>query len=216
MVGYAAPIAGTYTYNYAGLYPNREADTDIFRVTDDLMTIFQTLILVQNPAMLVEKVGSYDANSQSINLGLGFEVAQIPTGVTLDFMFMLGGGNAANYYNQDEAVNVTAVAGDPYVAFDSLGAMYTRVDYTWTFYNLINYTNLQVSASFNPYSQHNIIGSLHEEYHSGPILFPYDRNPEVNIKIRDQYGIPIKSKLASGYVDLDLIVDNSSSYSIDD
>jgi hypothetical protein len=47
------------------------------------------------------------------------------------------------------------------------------------------------------------------------MLFPFNRDDqEVRIKLIDAYGTPVKSKYITGYIDLELIVDNTSSYSI--
>jgi hypothetical protein len=184
---------------------------DVYLCTVDLMdTLMKHIKDETHVDWDIERIINYDAYSQKITFGLGFLIADIDNyqncSFNLDMTRDTGTIHAAEFYNQPEA-NVPAD--------EDINIETGRFVFTWTFRDLIDWQNLQVSASFNPYSQNNIIGSLQEEYHNGPFLFPYDRNPEVHVKVCDRYGIPIQTKNLQGYIDLDLIIDNSSSYSID-
>jgi hypothetical protein len=193
------------------LYNSPILGSDLYLNTVDLMNKFVKYINEETHVEWdIERIINYDAYTQKIVFGLVILSDDIDDlgncDMTLDMTRATGEYFAADFYNQPEAAILADV---------NLNVNTHRYEFTWTFRDLIDWQNLQVSASFNPYSQNNIIGSLQEEYHNGPFLFPYDRNPEVHVKICDRYGIPIHFKNCQGYIDLDLIIDNSSNYSID-
>jgi hypothetical protein len=159
------------------------------------------------PGKTIEEIIDYIPETQTLRMGVSVLKTDMSV-IDLSLMTLyFSEGNASVFYNHDPEDDMNSTKRD--------SANGLREEITWTLHNIINHDGLQVSASFNPFSQYNIIGSLQEAFHGGPMLFPYDRNPEIVVRIIDQYGIPIQTKFAVGYVDLDLIIDNSSSYSID-
>jgi hypothetical protein len=85
---------------------------------------------------------------------------------------------------------------------------------SWSFDNVFDTNHLQVAASFNPWSQFNVIGP-NEAVFDTPMLYPYNRDQSIKIHILDKYGKVVNSLYGGGFIDLDLIVDNTSSYAID-
>jgi hypothetical protein len=155
--------------------------------------------------MNINPMVRYNAEYQQLELGLSFLSTDLGDVLGTDGMtFNLGAFNAGDYYNQPQ------IDTEFLKKVDGL-----RTEYYWHFNDIIDRRGLQVSASFNPYSQYNIIGSLQEEYSNGPMLFDYrTREDEIRIKICDAYGTPILTQNMNGFIDLELIVDNSSNYSI--
>jgi hypothetical protein len=213
-IGYATQVTGFFVYDANTLYSNRDQDTDIYRVTCDVIDKLVKVIKSLKPDASIREFTYYEAYTQSMRFGIQILDVELPNASTMSIDFTTDPDTGAEFYNQDPlVVNATQVLTNETDSGDNL---YQSTTFEWTFHHLVDTSFLQVSASFNPYSQFNIIGGLQEVYHNGPMLFPYDRNPEVVIKICDQYGIPIHSKDILGYIDLDLIVDNSASYAIDD
>ena len=72
-----------------------------------------------------------------------------------------------------------------------------------------------VCSTINPYSIQNIIGSP-EEYHDMlNKIFPYDRQNSFQLWFNDADGNRILNKNITGYLDLELIVDNSNNLNLE-
>ena len=72
-----------------------------------------------------------------------------------------------------------------------------------------------VCSTLNPYSVQNIIGSLEEKHDVLNKIFPYDRHDDFQLWFNDVDGNRIKNDYISGYLDLELIVDNSNNFSLE-
>ena len=79
---------------------------------------------------------------------------------------------------------------------------------------MFNFGQTSVCCSINPWTKNNVIGPL--EYHSDTLtkVFPYDGNPEIRIWLMEQ-DKKIKYATFRGFIDLELIIDNSDSYAIE-
>lgn len=72
-----------------------------------------------------------------------------------------------------------------------------------------------VCSTLNPYSVQNIIGNL-EEYHDMlNKIYPYDRQNSFQLWFNDAEGNRILNKNITGYLDIELIVDNSNNINLD-
>ena len=72
-----------------------------------------------------------------------------------------------------------------------------------------------VCSTINPYSIQNIIGSP-EEYHDMlNKIYPYDRQNSFQLWFNDAEGKRILNKNITGYLDLELIVDNSNNLNLE-
>jgi hypothetical protein len=187
-------------------YDSQTINEDIYTATDRMMQALIESILVNNPTEDIQRIVDHNPRNQTVRFGISVLTAACDSngsGLLLEFSDQRH--YSADFYNQPkEDVTTTQTVNG------------LRTEYTWTFNHVYDHQGYQVAASFNPYSHGNIIGSIEETFHGGPMLFPYDRNPEVKIWICDQYAIPIETKDVVGFIDLDLIVDNSNSYSVDD
>ena len=72
-----------------------------------------------------------------------------------------------------------------------------------------------VCSTINPYSVQNIIGSLEEKHDVLNKIFPYDRHDDFQLWFNDNDGNRIKNDYITGYLDLELIVDNSNNFSLE-
>ena len=72
-----------------------------------------------------------------------------------------------------------------------------------------------VCSTINPYSVQNIIGSLDEKHDMLNKIFPYDRHDTFQLWFNDVEGNRMKNDYITGYLDLELIVDNSNNFSLD-
>ena len=77
------------------------------------------------------------------------------------------------------------------------------------------HTFSSVCSTLNPYSQQNIIGSLTEQHDMLNKLFPYDRQNTFQLWFNDEEGNRIKNDRVTGFLDLELIVDNSNNINLD-
>ena len=71
-------------------------------------------------------------------------------------------------------------------------------------------------STINPWSPGNIIGSLETFYPNLNKLFPYDNQQEIKLWITNRYSKAFKNDVLSGYIDLELIIDNLNNFAMDD
>ena len=72
-----------------------------------------------------------------------------------------------------------------------------------------------VCSSINPYSNKNIIGSLCETHDMLNKIFPYDRQINFSIWFLDEDGERYTNDIYTGYIDLELIIDNTNNLNLD-
>ena len=72
-----------------------------------------------------------------------------------------------------------------------------------------------VCSTINPYSIQNIIGSPKEYHDMLNKIYPYDRQNSFQLWFNDEEGNRILNKNITGYLDLELIVDNSNNINLD-
>ena len=72
-----------------------------------------------------------------------------------------------------------------------------------------------VCSTINPYSVQNIIGSLEEKHDMLNKIFPYDRHDTFQLWFNDNDGNRMKNDFITGYLDLELIVDNGNNFSLE-
>ena len=72
-----------------------------------------------------------------------------------------------------------------------------------------------VCSTLNPYSQQNIIGCLYEDHDMLNKIFPYDGQNQFSIWFNDAEGNRCINNLITGYIDLELIIDNTNNISLD-
>ena len=72
-----------------------------------------------------------------------------------------------------------------------------------------------VCSTLNPYSQQNIIGCLYEDHDMLNKIFPYDGQNQFSIWFNDAEGNRCINNLITGYIDLELIIDNTNNLNLD-
>ena len=72
-----------------------------------------------------------------------------------------------------------------------------------------------VCSTLNPYSIQNIIGNPQEYHDMLNKIYPYDRQNSFQLWFNDAEGNRIFNKNITGYLDLELIVDNSNNINLD-
>ena len=65
------------------------------------------------------------------------------------------------------------------------------------------------------YSNKNIIGSLCETHDMLNKIFPYDRQINFSIWLLDEDGERYTNDIYTGYIDLELIIDNTNNLNLD-
>ena len=73
-----------------------------------------------------------------------------------------------------------------------------------------------VASSINPWSQKNIIGSPEEIFHNIPRLFPWNGAKHIDIWFLNHEGKVVDNPIVSGYLELELIIDNENTYALDE
>ena len=71
-------------------------------------------------------------------------------------------------------------------------------------------------STTNPWSPGNVISSINRFYPQLNKLFPYDNQQELKVWFINQYGNRIYNYVLSGYIDLELIIDNLNNFAMDD
>ena len=72
-----------------------------------------------------------------------------------------------------------------------------------------------VCSTINPYSCQNIIGSLDETHDMLNKIYPYDNQNSFALWFNDADGMRCMNKNITGYIDLELIIDNTNNLSLD-
>ena len=72
-----------------------------------------------------------------------------------------------------------------------------------------------VCSTINPYSYQNIIGSLNEYHDMLNKMYPYDRQNNFQLWFNDKNGKRVVNDCATGYIDLELIIDNTNNINLD-
>ena len=72
-----------------------------------------------------------------------------------------------------------------------------------------------ICSTLNPYSNQNIIGSLVEHNDTLNKIFPYDGQKQFSIWFNDNEGKRYRNLSIEGYIDLELIIDNTNNISLD-
>ena len=74
-----------------------------------------------------------------------------------------------------------------------------------------------VCSTINPWSAKNIIGRLTELFHNIPRMFQWDGSPEIKIWfLKNPTGERINVPVATGIIELELIIDNENTYALDE
>ena len=71
-------------------------------------------------------------------------------------------------------------------------------------------------STINPWSPGNVISSIDQFYPQLNKLFPYDNQQEIKLWFINQYGDRIYNNLLTGYIDIELIIDNLNNFAMDD
>ena len=77
------------------------------------------------------------------------------------------------------------------------------------------YYNIAVCSTINPYSFQNIIGALNETHDVLNKIFPYDRQTNFSLWFNNENGKRIVNDSYIGYMDLELIIDNTNNLNLD-
>ena len=72
-----------------------------------------------------------------------------------------------------------------------------------------------VCSTLNPFSSQNIIGDLHEYHDMLNKIYPYDRQTSFSLWFNDSDGNRCVNKYITGYLDLELIIDNTNNLNLD-
>ena len=72
-----------------------------------------------------------------------------------------------------------------------------------------------VCSTINPYSNQNIIGSLQEKHDMLNKIFPYDRQTNFSLWFNNKDGNRVVNDYIIGYLDLELIIDNTNNLNLD-
>ena len=75
--------------------------------------------------------------------------------------------------------------------------------------------DIAVCSTINPYSIQNIIGSAWEQHDMLNKLYPYDRQINFILWFNDKNGNRIVGHKITGYLDLELIIDNHNNLNLD-
>lgn len=78
-----------------------------------------------------------------------------------------------------------------------------------------NYGFMTVCSDINPWTQGNVIGSSDFKSDAMNKIFPYNGKDEIKIWFMDELKKIHRLRYLSGYIDLELIVDNTDSYVMD-
>ena len=162
-----------------------------------------------------------ELNTQLHSVGLDFSV---PIHDNTGMRFSIG-GNASFNLNQIQNFTVTIGNLNDHQRWSVLGlhgdeSKNFEVDYNHnTFY--CAFPNawdgpFSLCSTINPWSPGNIIGSLETFYPNLNKLFPYDNQQEIKLWFIDQKGNHIYNRILSGYIDLELIIDNLNNFAMDD
>ena len=73
-----------------------------------------------------------------------------------------------------------------------------------------------ICSTINPWSPGNIIGSVDQFYQNLNRLFPYDNQQEIKLWFTNRYSKSMNNNFLSGYIDLELIIDNLNNFAMDD
>ena len=75
--------------------------------------------------------------------------------------------------------------------------------------------DIAVCSTINPYSIQNIIGSAWEQHDMLNKIYPYDRQINFVLWFNDKKGNRLVDRKIIGYLDLELIVDNTNNLNLD-
>ena len=79
----------------------------------------------------------------------------------------------------------------------------------------INYSYGALCSDINPWTAQNVISGYEFQSDSLTKIYPYNGSDEVKFWFLDLNGNSVKYNYARGYVDLELIIDNSNSFAMD-
>lgn len=74
---------------------------------------------------------------------------------------------------------------------------------------------VSVCSTINPYSCQNIIGSLRETHDMLNKIYPYDNQTNFALWFNDAEGERVRNEHITGYIDLELIIDNTNNLNLD-
>ena len=74
---------------------------------------------------------------------------------------------------------------------------------------------ISVCSTLNPYSCQNIIGSMNEKHDMLNKIYPYDNQNNFILWFNDEEGKRVTNTNITGYLDLELIIDNTNNLSLD-
>ena len=122
-------------------------------------------------------------------------------------------GSTINIYDFISSIKATdiRVSKDPRkevkdtFTLDCSGLIYTKPN------------TIFVCSSLNPWSPSNIIGTLSENFSILNRIFPYDNQQVFKVWFSSDSGVRVPiNKFFSGYIELELIIDNENNFAIDD
>ena len=81
--------------------------------------------------------------------------------------------------------------------------------------NILDIRRTSVCSSINPWTKNNLLAPLQYDSDTLTKVFPYNGNPEARFWFINEKGEKIRWRWVRGYIDLELIVDNTDSYAMD-
>ena len=80
---------------------------------------------------------------------------------------------------------------------------------------ILDIRRTSISGTINPWTKNNLIAPLQYDSDHLSKVFPYNGNPEIRFWFVDEEGNKIRWKWVRGYIDLELIIDNTDTYAMD-
>ena len=120
-----------------------------------------------------------------------------------------------NVYIQNSSVNqpfsIIGLYGD-----DSKSFSFDKDNNIFAYFPNALVQPFSLCSTINPWSPGNVISSIDQFYPQLNKLFPYDNQQEIKLWFINQYGDRIYNDLLTGYIDIELIIDNLNNFAMDD
>ena len=167
----------------------------------------------------INNVFNTELNTQGVNYvtlvdstdGITFKIYSADYLLLLDnFSITIRNGNDNNNINQQFSFLGIIGTETKSFSFDE-----NTNTFTCKFPNAFTYP-YSVCSTINPWSPGNIISSPKRIYSQLNKLFPYDNQQEIKLWFLNDYGNRIYNYCLSGYIDLELIIDNLNNFVMDD
>ena len=139
------------------------------------------------------------------------------------FNCVITGNLTLNIYSYEDDVDIANMVfngrpskEEPLVYTPNIKPYLNITDISVDLNNILRYGMVDsVCSTLNPYSVQNIIGSFKEHHDNLNKIFPYDRQTNFSLWFNSKDGQRVMNRSITGYIDLELIIDNTNNLNLD-